>query len=81
MGVRWRADVQRERHPPGNDVGCPRQRGDGADGADQARLVGLAERLDRNDAFGGARQRVAPEIAVTTPTGRFCCSSTGPCSI
>ena len=32
-----------------------------ADGADQAGLVGPAELLDRDDAFGGARQRVAPQ--------------------
>ena len=55
-----RANVERERHPARDHVGGARKRGNGADGADQSGTVGLAELLDRHDAFGGARQRVTP---------------------
>ena len=51
----------RERHLSRDDVGGAGHRIDIADGADQPVLVGPAEFLDRDDAFGGTRQRIAPQ--------------------
>ena len=58
--IRRRANVERERHRARDHVSGARKRGDGADGADQSGTIGLAELLDRHDAFGGAGQRVTP---------------------
>ena len=61
MRVGRRAHVDGERNPPRDHIGGAGHRVDIADGADQPALVGAAKFLDRNDAFGGARQRVAPQ--------------------
>ena len=46
---------------PGITLVAPGMRADGTDGADQSGAICLAEFLDRHDAFGGARQRIAPQ--------------------
>ena len=46
---------------PGMTLVAPGIGVDVADGADQAVRVGPAKLLDRDDAFGGARQRIAPQ--------------------
>ena len=56
-----RADIDGERYLPRDDIGRAGHRMDVADGADQPVFVGPAELLDRDDAFGGAGERVAPQ--------------------
>ncbi len=53
-----------------------------ADGADQAALVGLAKILDRDNAFGGARERIAPKphrhrAGMTGHAGQVRCKASG----
>src|SRR5712691_8195964 len=61
VGVRGGADIDRERHLAWNDIGRAGHRMDVPDSPDQPTFVGPAERLDRDDAFRGTRQRIAPQ--------------------
>ena len=56
-----RADVDGKGHLPRDHIGGAGHGVDVADGADQAVPVGAAKMLDRADALGGARERIAPQ--------------------
>ncbi len=61
VGIRGGADIDRERYLARNDIGRTGHRMDVPDSPDQPIFVGPAERLDRNDAFRGTCQRIAPQ--------------------